>query len=175
MNCACQNYIYECINIYNELDQKYCSIPEEKNGVNKSVCDVLDNFKRSYMNDLYNKEGIEDKTPSISSSVNSKDIVGCQEHTKKVTLLSNKDENTGSSISSSIPTAVVTIFGVSSFLSLIYKFTPLGNFFRSRNIKRTNVFNNLDENIEKQLFYPRPKDEMINISNATYNVAYGPE
>ncbi|KMZ77251.1 hypothetical protein PVIIG_05204 [Plasmodium vivax India VII] len=121
MNCAGQSYIYECINIYNELDRKYCSEPKEKSGVNKSVCDVLDKFKRSYMNDLYNKEGIEDKTPSISSSVNSKDIVGCQEQTEKETVLSSKDENTGSSISRSVPTAVVTMIGVSSFLSLIYK------------------------------------------------------
>ncbi|KMZ98976.1 hypothetical protein PVNG_03815 [Plasmodium vivax North Korean] len=121
MNCACQNYIYECINIYNELDRKYCSKPKEKSGVNKSVCEILDTFKTSYTNDLYNKEGIKEKTPSISSYVNSNNIVGCQEHIKKATVLSNKDENTGSSISRSVPTAVVTMIGVSSFLSLIYK------------------------------------------------------
>ncbi|KMZ88608.1 hypothetical protein PVBG_04817 [Plasmodium vivax Brazil I] len=121
MNCAGQNYIYECINIYNELDQKYCSKPEEKNGVNKSVCDVLDKFKTSYTNDLYNKEGIGNKTTSISSNTKLEDIESCQEYIKKATSLSVKGDKTGSSVSCSVSTDVVTMIGVSSFLSLIYK------------------------------------------------------
>ncbi|KMZ76744.1 hypothetical protein PVIIG_05602 [Plasmodium vivax India VII] len=121
ISCPAQIYLYECIIIYNASYQTYCSKPVEKNGVNKSVCEILDKFKTSYTNELYNKEGIEDKTPSISSNTKLEDIESCQEYIKKATSLSVKGDKTGSSISYSVSTAVVSMIGVSFFLSLIYK------------------------------------------------------
>ncbi|GAB69544.1 hypothetical protein PCYB_002930 [Plasmodium cynomolgi strain B] len=123
MNCAGQSYIYECINIYSELDEKYCSKADEKNGVNKSVCEILDKFKTSYTEDFYNKAGIADKTPALSSYINIKDIVGCQEYIGKEKSFFDKGDNSGSSISYSVSTAVGTMAGASSILALLYKVT----------------------------------------------------
>ncbi|GAB69593.1 hypothetical protein PCYB_003420, partial [Plasmodium cynomolgi strain B] len=58
ISCPAQIYLYECINIYRELDQNYCSNPEEMNEENKSICEILHKFKTSYTENLYNKKGI---------------------------------------------------------------------------------------------------------------------
>ncbi|VUZ99390.1 PIR protein [Plasmodium vivax] len=191
-NLPFQKYICECVNIFNEMYNENYPCTEDKNEKHKHTCDFLNKFRYIYMSYLYNKEGIKDKIPSLNSS-EVEFLALCPLYKQEtvsqlVTETSPKPESApvseseGSSVSveqsgKPIPfntTSVVSAMaGKPPFLALIYKFTPVGNMFRRKNNKSANVINNLDEEIEKELFYRRLENGTIKSSPATYNVAYG--
>ncbi|VUZ99399.1 PIR protein [Plasmodium vivax] len=194
ISSAGHRYVCECVDIYISTKQEYCSLEEDKNGKNKSICDILDTFESTYNNFLFNKEGINDKIPSLDAAGNV-NYPRCSAENQEIRLKEEPKEElmsgagartvtepessfiptdeSGSSTPFSKTSAVSTLAGIPFFLALIYKFTPVGTLFRSKNKKSINAFNSLDEEIEKELFYLRPQNADINTIQATYNVAYG--
>ncbi|KMZ89732.1 hypothetical protein PVMG_04562 [Plasmodium vivax Mauritania I] len=46
--CSCKKYIYDCVNIYKDMNNTYCTEPDVSDKKNKSTCDMLSAFKSSY-------------------------------------------------------------------------------------------------------------------------------
>ncbi|SCA81821.1 Plasmodium vivax Vir protein, putative [Plasmodium vivax] len=196
---SCQKYACECFKIYKKFyQQSYCPYDLEADKKRKSTCDKLRAFKTSYTSYLSNRE-MKDKVPSLDAAGNvslplcyesEPDPVRetAQQVGENPELVSQPGpvgapRESGSSVSTdesentkpfNTSTIVSTVAGIPPFLALIYKFTPVGTIFRLKNKKSTNIFNNTDEEIENELFYLSHKNAIINPSNASYNVAYGP-
>ncbi|SCO65462.1 Plasmodium vivax Vir protein, putative [Plasmodium vivax] len=196
---SCQRYICECYKIYQEMYKSYCPNKDLRNEKGKNTCDMLDTFNKSYMSYLFDKEGIKDKIPSLLAAesvpfsrcptedkepklseggVSRPGLAQKPEQRPAVGIEPNSTPVVAEQSDNSIPfntTSVVSAMaGIPPFIALIYKFTPVGTMFRRKNNKNTNVFNNLDEEIEKELFYRRLGNVTINSTPERYNVAYGP-
>ncbi|SCO65474.1 Plasmodium vivax Vir protein, putative [Plasmodium vivax] len=145
---------------------------------------------------LSDEEGLKDKIPSLDDIDNGKFSICLSDEPKKETgselrpaevpakvagvgqephsqPISPASEQSNSPTSLSTSTVVSSIVGIPPFLALIYKFTPVGSMFRSKNNRNINLLNNLDDEIEKELFYPNHKTAITNSSLKIYNVAYG--
>ncbi|SCO65455.1 VIR protein [Plasmodium vivax] len=195
-NSPCQKYICECVKIYKTMYSAYCPYEGTTDKILKETCDILEKFKRSYMAFLFGQDGIKDKIPPLNDSDiddfprclsdKSKPELGSElgsaqspvrgaglglEQHSQATSPASEQSNSPTSLSTS--TVVSTMVGIPPFLALIYKFTPVGRMFRSKNNRSMNIFNNIDDQIEKELSYPSHKNAIINSRVATYNVAYG--
>ncbi|VUZ99409.1 PIR protein [Plasmodium vivax] len=193
--CYAQRYANECVKIYRNIHDEFCSGDKSYLTKNQKTCTQLTTFNSIYTTFLFNQGDIYKKIPDLSSSENEKHF-GCpsdkpapgtdliQGLGEELEMASQSGPGHGSisdsakQSESTIPfnaTAVVgTMIGIPPFLGLIYRFTPVGTTFRIKNNKSINVFNNLDEQIEKELYYPRHETAAINYNHARYNVAYGP-
>ncbi|CAI7724165.1 PIR protein [Plasmodium vivax] len=191
-NLPFKKYICECVNIFKEMYKGKCPYTEEKDKKRKAICDVLNTFQNTYMSYLYIKDGMKDKIPSLYSAEGEllntcpsdkpetePKLVSVTRQPSESAPVSQSEgnspsvEQTNNPIPFNTTSVVSAMAGIPPFLALIYKFTPVGNMFRRKNNKSTNVFENLDEEIEKELFYPRSKYSDRNSSYPTYNVAYG--
>ncbi|SCO73012.1 VIR protein [Plasmodium vivax] len=125
-NCSCRKYIYDCVRMYKEMNSKYCSTSEKKNKYN-ITCTQLGLFKYSY--DLYYKsnQDLKDIIPSLDKPSSDHYFI-CPSSKLDKELSAVKDEQGGSS---TLPTAIGTMAGVSSVLAFLYKFTPAGNLLHS--------------------------------------------
>ncbi|CAI7720788.1 Plasmodium vivax Vir protein, putative [Plasmodium vivax] len=195
---SCQKYVCECFKIYKKLYQKYCQYVSEADKKRKSTCDQLRTFNTSYMSFLFNR-GMNDKVPSLDDAGNVPFPVCNESESESVTETAlpvgekSKLESqpgpeaapgqSGRSVSADESekvkpfntfTIVSTVAGIPPFLALIYKFTPVGTWFRSKNKNSANILYNTDKEIENELFYHSHKNAIINPGNASYNVAYGP-
>ncbi|KMZ76635.1 hypothetical protein PVIIG_06402 [Plasmodium vivax India VII] len=56
-NCSCLEYVYECINIYYDMNNKFCAKPEDINITYKGTCDILKNFNSNYSSYIRNYNG----------------------------------------------------------------------------------------------------------------------
>ncbi|CAG9474567.1 unnamed protein product [Plasmodium vivax] len=192
--CYAQRYANECVKIYRNMHDIFCSNNRSLSTKNQNTCSELKTFNNIYTNFLFNKEDIKNKIPDLASGKDEK-YYGCpaneppapQEHTQgsgtavrmetvsdsEHGSVSNGVEQPDNPIPFNTTSVVSAMAGIPPFLALIYKFTPVGNMFRRKNNKSANVFNNLDEEIEKELFYRRHGNATINSSPERYNVAYG--
>ncbi|CAG9474605.1 unnamed protein product [Plasmodium vivax] len=180
-NCSCLEYVYECINIYYDMNNKFCAKPEDINITYKGTCDILKNFNSNYSSYIRNVKEEFYKLPFLSDTATTTTHTPTDTHLTRCSAnMQNRVLDSGSADQSSSPkqisisTALSTMAGIPPFLALIYKFTPVGTWFRSKYRKGADVIKNLDEDIEKELYYPRPENENINSSHARYNVAYEP-
>ncbi|SCO73021.1 Plasmodium vivax Vir protein, putative [Plasmodium vivax] len=193
--CYAQRYANECVNIYKNMYDKFCSDKKDEKVENKNTCFELNTFYKSYTQFLFIKEDIKNKIPNLASGEIEKHF-GCpynkpapgpeliQESGQELGMGAESGPRHGSvSVGAEKQnnptkfnsTAVVgTMAGIPPFLVLIYKFTPVGTLFRSKNKKGINAFNHLDEEIENELFYGRHGNATTNFSPERYNVAYGP-
>ncbi|SCA81945.1 Plasmodium vivax Vir protein, putative [Plasmodium vivax] len=194
---SCQKYICECVNIYKKMHNEYCTHPYNVNKKRDDTCDKLRAFASAYMSYLFVKKEIKDKIPSLYDA-ESVPFSRCSTEEKERQLsvagVSTPDsanepgprpgegiaqsstrgaEQSDNSIPFNTTSVVSAMAGIPPFLALIYKFTPVGNMFRRKNNKSANVFNNLDEEIEKELFYRRLENGTIKSSPERFNVAYG--
>ncbi|SCA60375.1 VIR protein [Plasmodium vivax] len=170
-DCSCQKYVFDCVNIYNDMYGKYCS--DEHSKYNTQLCEIAKQFGTLYTGYLFNKRNDISYELKPLSSTTTNHVVNCQTNIASV-ISTSTGERSSSVTSKTLNTALGTMAGIPPFLALIYKFTPVGTWFRSQNRKNISVFKNLDEDIEKELYYPRPENENINSSHARYNVAYEP-
>ncbi|CAI7724217.1 Plasmodium vivax Vir protein, putative [Plasmodium vivax] len=194
---SCQKYICECVNIYKKMYHEYCTHPYSVNKKRDDTCDKLRAFASAYTSYLFGKQGIKNKIPSLydaesvpysrcsteekeqqprEASVSAPGPAhepGLRQAVGREPSSTLGDEKSDNPIQFNTTSVVSAMAGIPPFLALIYKFTPVGNMFRRKNNKSTNVFNNLDEEIEKELFYRRLGNATINSSPERYNVAYG--
>ncbi|VUZ99423.1 PIR protein [Plasmodium vivax] len=192
--CYALRYANECVKIYRNMHERFCSGNKYSITKNQKTCSELGTFSSIYTNYLYNEGDINTKIPNLTSSENEKhflcpsDELPTTEELKQgagPALGMGTESGPGhSSVSVGVEqqnnaiklnsTAVVgTMAGIPPFLALIYKFTPVGTLFRSKNKKSINAFNHLDEEIERELIYRRLENGTINSSPQKYNVAYG--
>ncbi|KMZ77101.1 hypothetical protein PVIIG_06434 [Plasmodium vivax India VII] len=65
--CSCKKYIYDCVDIYKDMNKMYCTDPVDRDTKNKSTCDILSTFKISYTDFLSNRLEVGEKIPSLLS------------------------------------------------------------------------------------------------------------
>ncbi|KMZ83172.1 hypothetical protein PVBG_05777 [Plasmodium vivax Brazil I] len=148
LNPKLKNYICECVNIYNEMNKKYCP-----NKVQGSIltCSMLEAVKKTYeayipaihykryqIPSLDNvEEEYKDKCLSSKLEVPPSALMDNAERASSSSLtvdIDEKqdyyssprpviDENNGSSMSRTVSTAVGTMAGASSIVALLYKVT----------------------------------------------------
>ncbi|CAG9474595.1 unnamed protein product [Plasmodium vivax] len=190
-HCSCLKFIFECANIYRKMNNIYCISPTGDTSKKPNTCSKLQDFYTFYTSNIYGNVEIKGKLPSLDVAEN-EHIPPCpsdieNQEPRRVPSqalgsglrpepqpqdISDSVEQSGSTIPLNGTAIVGTMFGIPPFLALIYKFTPVGVWFRSKNKKSTDVFKNLDEAIEKKLYIPRHDNAIINSSHARYNVAY---
>ncbi|CAG9474588.1 unnamed protein product [Plasmodium vivax] len=193
--CYALRYANECVKIYRNMHDKFCSSNRNLSTKNQKTCSDLETFNYIYTNILFKQGDIKEKIPDLSSSENEK-LYGCpaDEPTAHQELNQGSQsalgrgsvsgpehgsvsvgvEQQNNSIKLNSTAVVGSMIGIPPFVGLIYKFTPVGTMFRPKNKKTTHVFSNIDEEIEKELYYPRLENATINTSPSRYNVAYGP-
>ncbi|SCO72996.1 VIR protein [Plasmodium vivax] len=177
-NCSCLKYVYDCINTYNNMNNRFCATDDHENITYKDTCGILKNFKTSYSKFFRNVNGVIYELPLLSDTTNAAhtptviDAPSCLSIRQKVELNFSGDDQSSGSKQISISTALSTMVGIPPFLALIYKFTSVGTWFRTTNRKVTDVFKNVDEEIEKKIYPPRHENATINSAQERYNVAY---
>ncbi|VUZ99396.1 PIR protein [Plasmodium vivax] len=179
-NCSCLEYVYECINIYNDMNKKFCAKPEDINTTYKATCDILKNFNSNYSSYIRNVKGEIYELPFLSTTTTAttthtltgSHATRCLLNKQKLELGSGAVHQSSSPKQISISTALSTMAGIPPFLALIYKFTPVGTWFRSKYRKDADVFKNVGEEIEKEVYSPRHENSIINSGQERYNVAY---
>ncbi|KMZ76831.1 hypothetical protein PVIIG_05403 [Plasmodium vivax India VII] len=196
-NCFFKMYFYECVNTYIYLNGQFCSEGRQDIANNKDNCKIVRDFSTLYTSfyQVASMKGYE--LPYLYSS-NPYNVISCTIEGTNNESSSTASNNSNKSISRTVPTAIGLILFVLKNINNIeqkymcyiflsnnniithvffffpYKFTPVGTMFKSNKKKHTNVFNNIDEEIEKELFYPRSKNGIINSSLPRYSVAYEP-
>ncbi|SCO65487.1 hypothetical protein, conserved [Plasmodium vivax] len=170
---SCQKYVCECFKIYKKLYQKYCQYVSEADKKRKSTCDQLRTFNTSYMSFLFNRV-MNDKVPSLDDAGNVPFPVCNESESESVTETALPVGEKSKLESQPGPEAAPGQSGRSVSADESEKFTPVGTWFRSKNKNSANILYNTDEEIKNELFYLSHKNAIINPSNASYNVAYGP-
>ncbi|KMZ83432.1 hypothetical protein PVBG_05944 [Plasmodium vivax Brazil I] len=191
-----QKFVCECLKIYKHMNKTYCLERREQSKMHKDTCYKLDVFSNAYKIFYDMLLGTNHKIPSLDD-INSKDFPKClsdeekteegsevrqaevpqqvagigQERQSEGTSRVAEQSDTGTSLNTF--TVLSSMVGIPPFLALIYKFTPVGTMLRSKNRRSVNIYNNLDDEIEKELFYPSNKNAIINSSLQRYNVGYG--
>ncbi|KMZ76749.1 hypothetical protein PVIIG_05607 [Plasmodium vivax India VII] len=191
-----QKFVCECLKIYKHMNKTYCLELREHSKKHKDTCYKLDLFSSAYKIFHGKLLGINHKIPSLDD-IDSKDFPKCLSDEEKTEAGSEvrqaevpqqvagigperqsegnprvaEQSDNGTSLNTS--TVLSSMVGIPPFLALIYKFTPVGTMLRSKNRRNINIYNNLDDEIEKELFYPSNKNEIINSSLERYNVGYG--
>ncbi|KMZ83213.1 hypothetical protein PVBG_05183 [Plasmodium vivax Brazil I] len=145
-----QKYICEYVNIYKDLNSTHCPYELRNTENNKETCNMLNNFKTTYMSYFYNYVDKKDDIPSLydveneykkkcippelvvpSDAPRDSDVRALSSFSEddgerrnefSPPLLHN-GETPGSSMSRFVSTAVGTMAGASSILALLYKVT----------------------------------------------------
>ncbi|GAW84716.1 variable surface protein [Plasmodium gonderi] len=200
ISCSCQMFVINGANIYKDMNDKYCSNDKANITENIKTCSYLKTFMMTYNLYLYNVSSIKHKIPSLTSAktintirCTSHDDIKVQEIENRASILRADEDikfvgnklsdtisalqysetnNLNSSLINILPTILVTIVAVSSFLFLFYKFTPIGKFFRSTQAtKRTKeIYSGGEDN---ELLYHIPGNMNSNSYNQRYDIAYG--
>ncbi|KMZ83179.1 hypothetical protein PVBG_05784 [Plasmodium vivax Brazil I] len=152
--CYAQRYANECVKIYRNMYNNFCSNKKYEKKENINTCFELNTFYNSYTQVLFMKEDMKNKIPNLASGKNEK-LFGCpldeptpgQELTQEAEPAVGMGTESGpghSSVSVGVEqqnnsiklnsTAVVgTMAGIPPFLALIYKV----NIFFYKTIKNT--------------------------------------
>ncbi|GAB69912.1 hypothetical protein PCYB_006610 [Plasmodium cynomolgi strain B] len=118
--CFCKKYIYECVDIYKDMNRLYCTNTDYRNNKYKSTCDILSSFNSSYMEYLYRKLDADEKIPSLLSEEN-EPFEKCLSAQDSIRVSTIEHANSNSSTTGGVSTAFGTIAGATSILALIYK------------------------------------------------------
>ncbi|KMZ89694.1 hypothetical protein PVMG_04524 [Plasmodium vivax Mauritania I] len=117
-NCLGRKFLYECFNIYKNLNDEYCSNGRINDTMN--ICPKLDEFKSYYGPYISTLSNLPDKIKSLNSEgIQFTEVCPLNESESK--LVSGEFNSTGSSGPSSTTTALSTMAGVSSALAILYK------------------------------------------------------
>ncbi|KMZ95756.1 hypothetical protein PVMG_05355 [Plasmodium vivax Mauritania I] len=119
-NCSCKEYVYECVKMYNKMNTEYCSTVHNRENKYKITCSQLNLFKNSY--DIYYRtnQDLINKIPSLDNPP-VQHYFNCSSSNSDKELASVNNEQNSSSTSSTLPTAIGTMAGVSSVLAFLYK------------------------------------------------------
>ncbi|CAG9474577.1 unnamed protein product [Plasmodium vivax] len=167
--CSCRKYVNDCVNIYKDIKQIYCSRKEDKQGNNKGICEIIDNFTTVYMGFIYTPLGTDQKFPSLYSTTDTTiDTEECALYYKEQSS-SIQGNQSDSSTAQKLTTSVATMAGISSALTLLYKFTPAGKLINPRlggSGERMSNFDYVDG--ANDLLMETPGNNVFN----TYNIGY---
>ncbi|KMZ89777.1 hypothetical protein PVMG_04607 [Plasmodium vivax Mauritania I] len=116
-NCSCRKYIYDCVRMYKEMNSKYCSTDDDRQNKYKITCSQLNIFMNSY--DIYYRrnQDLINKIPSLHTQTVEHYFI-CPSSKPDKELSAVKDEQGDSS---TLPTAIGTMAGVSFVLAFLYK------------------------------------------------------
>ncbi|CAG9474639.1 unnamed protein product [Plasmodium vivax] len=190
-HCLCRKFIFECVNIYKKIHNEYCTYPYKEHKNRTDTCDKLRAFALAYNAFIFSNESIRSKIPSLDAAENehiltcpsdggnqeTKAVKGHEQGSGVAPGQPSQDsiesaQQSGSTIPFNATTVVGTMAGIPPFLALLYKFTPVGTWLRSKYRNDADVFKNVDDEIEKELYYPRHENGVKNSSHERYNVAY---
>ncbi|SBS95713.1 PIR Superfamily Protein [Plasmodium ovale curtisi] len=166
----CLNFVKECLSIYNHIKTKYC-LGEEKDLTFKATCEEIKIFERVYTEELKDNAELGAKMPSLTFSghvLKDRVRLGYQDKAS----MPGKDEdavNPGSDHASAVGGTVV---GISSFLLLMYQFTPLGRWLRSRISRRTEMSDHLGEEEMDHMYLNAYGNDGMYSDDMGYNMGY---
>ncbi|KMZ99317.1 hypothetical protein PVNG_02200 [Plasmodium vivax North Korean] len=126
-NCSCLKYVYDCINIYNDMNSRFCVTNQDKNTIHKGTCDILKNFNKNYSSYILNVNGGIYKFPFLSDTTTvtqtpiATHVTRCSLDKPIQELDSSAVVQSSSPKQISISTALSTVAGIPPFLALIYK------------------------------------------------------
>ncbi|KMZ89763.1 hypothetical protein PVMG_04593 [Plasmodium vivax Mauritania I] len=126
-NCPCLKYVYECINIYIDMNNRLCATLEDKNTTNQGTCDILKNFNTSYSTYIQNVNGGTYQLPFLSDTTTATHtltdthLTRCSANNQNTVLDSGIADQSSRPKQISISTALSTMVGIPPFLALIYK------------------------------------------------------
>ncbi|KMZ95737.1 hypothetical protein PVMG_05336 [Plasmodium vivax Mauritania I] len=132
-NCPCLKYVYECINIYIDMNNRFCATFEDQNTINQGTCDILKNFNTSYSTYIQNVNGgiyelpLLSDTTTASHTPTASHVTRCSANNERQELGSGLDVQSSSPEQISISTALSTMVGIPPFLALIYKVNIIHN------------------------------------------------
>ncbi|KMZ89707.1 hypothetical protein PVMG_04537 [Plasmodium vivax Mauritania I] len=127
-HCLCRKFIFECANIYREMNNIYCSGQTRNSSTKSDTCYQLQIFQTFFTSYVSTKEKTIGKLPSLYAKDN-ENIPICAsdagkqelEQGKKPELESNGADQSSSPKKIRISTAIGTMAGIPPFLALIYK------------------------------------------------------
>ncbi|SBT74489.1 hypothetical protein POWCR01_000222300 [Plasmodium ovale] len=126
--CLCKRYVYECIDIYKEFNEKYCNGAGDKN---IKTCEKVTTFFNTY-------EGFLPGEPKISKDTKvliftEKEYLGkCAPNVEERAVMSVAGNNSRNGDSTVVGGVTGTLVGTCFSLLALYKFSPFGPMLRSR-------------------------------------------
>ncbi|CAG9474544.1 unnamed protein product [Plasmodium vivax] len=171
--CSCREFIHKFVNLYKSMNIKYCSDEKKNSPTYKGTCEIVNEFNKLYISFIYNMLGSKYEFPDLSSNMITYSIYGCQSDvTDTGSALPEQSKQSDRSIAQNASHALAAMAGIPPFLAIIYKFTPVRKFLLSKNKKGSREFNNLEQEIENELFHHKYGD--TNASQMKFNVSYSP-
>ncbi|CAI7720816.1 PIR protein [Plasmodium vivax] len=170
--CSCQKYLKDCVDIYRVMKEPSCTNIQGNNKYNEKICHELTQFEIYYLLITRDAE-IEKKTPNLYSGIWKEELSKCKSNDQAITPVTESPTHTDTSKSNISSAVISSMAGIPPFLVLIYKFTPVGKFFRFEN-KNTKITSNFDKEIENELFHVMQKDSNIKDIQSKYNIGYEP-
>ncbi|KMZ88576.1 hypothetical protein PVBG_04785 [Plasmodium vivax Brazil I] len=119
-DCSLKRYLYQCIQIYRDMNSKYCSSGSDTRDENKNSCDIISQFNNLYRSYIYKNKEITHNFPELSSHTPSNVIDGCSLKESKSDSYSDEAQ-LGTPITNGVSTALGAMAGISSLLALSYK------------------------------------------------------
>ncbi|SCO65482.1 hypothetical protein PVT01_030029700 [Plasmodium vivax] len=176
-NCRFQEFIYNCVNIYKNVNNKYC-LTDERNTTYKDICDIAKNFHTVYtsyiLNNLWEIKIDVPSSDYINDKSNTKPtyVVGCSSHGNQEESNSNNNDQPDSTVLHNVPKILGTLAGISSFMAISYKFTPFRKFLQLRR-GAASLSNSLNENEPTNLINNESDPWNGSTNNTKYNIGYG--
>ncbi|CAG9474576.1 unnamed protein product [Plasmodium vivax] len=175
-NCKLQGFIYNCVNIYKNMNKKYCLKDYEGDITKKDICDIVKKFHSGYTSYILEKESdIKISIPSssyINNERNTTYTVGCSSNGNQEESHSNNNDQPDSTVLHNVPKILGTLAGVSSFIAMSYKFTPFRKFFQLRK-GTASLSNSLNEKEPINLINNESDSLNGSSKNTKYNIGYG--
>ncbi|SBT84021.1 PIR protein [Plasmodium ovale] len=167
---SCLSFVKECLSIYNGINKEYCL--DDKDHTFKATCDEIKTFGEMYTSNFLNGSPLKAKMPPLAYSGMILPDRVTLEYQAKVSM-TDADDNTVIPGSDHASTIGATVAGMGSFLLLMYKFTPFGNWIRSRIGRRKGMSDHLGEEEEMDHMYLNGygNDDMYS-NDMGYNMGY---
>ncbi|CAG9474701.1 unnamed protein product [Plasmodium vivax] len=198
---SCLKFVCKCVKIYDLMHQRYCLKRELGNEKHRNTCSRLEKFKDTYIWFFQNEQDLKDKIPALDNIKNTymskcqkyvqeerEQLVGGEERhalspltrfedkktDEHTSLEAPEDENQGSLMSPTVSTALSTVAGASSFLALLYKFSPAKKWIHSGlGGSRGRIHSNFNVDRERELLFDGLAHDNLNSYNIGYEAAYG--
>ncbi|CAI7724295.1 PIR protein [Plasmodium vivax] len=165
--CYLKKYIYECVNIYKDMNRTYKFFGNCKTSPHKYACDIINEFHSFYTQHILNKQGNDHNFPELSSDETLNVIDECPVEESDSILVTNETPQ-GTPTTGGVSTALSAMVGIPPFLALIYKL------FRFENKNNMIITSDFDKKMENELFHVVKEDSNIKDIQTKYNIEYEP-
>ncbi|SCA83615.1 hypothetical protein PVT01_000066200, partial [Plasmodium vivax] len=120
-DCNLKKYVYECVDIYKEINKPYTFPQDCSNSEHENACEIIKQFKNLYTSYIYDKKEILHTFPELSTNDVKHVIDGCQtqEHTGDSAL--GETPQAGNSMRGVVSPVLSAMVGIPPFLAIIYK------------------------------------------------------